>query len=223
MIDQLEHLRRETESCLRVFYSLKQFRSYLQEGETTALLNKNPEFWQVYEISVRSRLFIGIRRLYEGKNNTFNFQNFINKCIASVDDFSKDKLRKRKLSLGQESTEWIDSYMEGVYEATEEDFRTLSKIVRSNSKRMKGIYSDAASTIYAHGVHMDHAKISQISDQLNFDEMEKALLSIWHCYEQVWQMYLNGQKPLLEVIQYPYKSEVIESLDKQLGLINEIA
>jgi hypothetical protein len=160
---------------------------------------------------------LGIRRLYEGKAESFNFQNFIFHCIKNIDNFSKASLRVRKIKDSRNALEWIDDYMASVYEPTESDFKKLSKIVRINSKKMKGIYTDAASKIYAHAIHMDHASITNITEQLSFDEMEVALTSVWHVREQVWQMYENGREPQFDIGKYPYEDEVVEALVKQLG------
>ena len=36
--------------------------------------------------------------------------------------------------------------------------------------------------------------MSNLSEKLNFEEIEQALTSIWHAYEQVWQMFENGEQ-----------------------------
>lgn len=213
----IDNLRRETETTLRVLYALKQFRLFVSKQDDVDKINTNPNFWRIFEVSVRTNLFIGIRRLYEGKNSTFNFQHVINKCIENIDVFSADSLRKRKMVSSSDASEWIDAYMADVYEPKDEDFKKLAKIVREKSKRMKGIYSEAATKIYVHAIHMDHASMAELTDKLSFDEMEIALESIWHCYNQIWRMYENGEKPVFEIEKYPYEQEVCESLIQQLG------
>ena len=217
MRDLINNLRKETETSLRVLYALLQFRLFVTRQEDVDKININPYFWKIFEVSLRTNLFIGIRRLYEVNNGTFNFQKFIEQCIENKEKFSRKSLRERKLQGSENASEWIDSYMEDTYEPTEKDFKALSKIVRHDSKKMKGIYTEAASKIYAHAIHLDDASMADISDRLKFDEIEKALLSIWHCYEQVWQMYENGREPEYEVGTYPYKQEVFDSLTNQLG------
>ena len=61
--------------------------------------------------------------------------------------------------------------MRDVYVPTDEDFKSLARLVRKNSKNMKGIYSNAATKIYAHAIHLDYEAMSQISEKLNFDEI----------------------------------------------------
>ena len=216
MRELIDNLRKETETTLRVLYALKQFRLFLTKQEDVNKINKNYYFWQIYEVSIRTNLFIGIRRLYEVKSGTFNFQKFIEKCIEKKSAFSKKSLRARKIKASRNSSDWIDSYMKDTYEPTENDFKALSKIVRNNSKKMKGIYTEVANKIYAHAIHLDKASMEGIAGNLEFDEIESALLSIWHCYNQVWQMYENGRKPEFEIGVYRYKQEVYDSLIKQL-------
>jgi len=216
MRQTLTNLRKETETTLKTFYALKQFRKFLSSPEDVNIINHNPDFWRIFEVSVRTNLFIGIRRLYERKNDTFNFQQAISNFIKNINEFSKESLRERKLAGSPDANEWIDSYISEACEATPEDIKRLAKGVRRNSKRMNGPYTKAASKIYAHAIHMDYAVISQITDQLSFDEIEVALESIWHCYNQIWQMYENGSKPNFEVEKYPYSQEVIDCLNKQL-------
>ena len=217
MREQLNNLRKETETTLRVLYALKQFRLFLTKREYVDKLNKNPDFWMIFETSLRTNLFLGIRRLYEGKSESFNFQNFILHCIKNIDKFSKKSLRTRRISGSNNAHEWIDDFMASVYESKESDFRKLAKIVRINSKKMKGIYTDAASKIYAHAIHMDQASIANITEQLSFDDMELALSYVWHVREQIWQMYENGIEPQFDIGKYPYEHEVIEAIVKQLG------
>lgn len=216
MRETIEKLRKETETTIRVLYALRQFRQLLTREEDVKKINENANFWMIYESSLRTNLFIGIRRLYESRPGTFSFQQFIDECIKNLASFSSDALQLRKREGSRNADEWIDDYMKDVYVPSADDFKALAKLVRENSKNMKGAYTQAATKIYAHAIHLDYASMAAISDKLNFDEIEKEITSIWHAYEQVWQMFENGRKPLLTIVDYPYSQEVIESVTKQL-------
>lgn len=217
MRDNIGSLRKEAETALRLLYALEQFKQSLSCEECVEKINKNVNFWLIYERSVQTSLFLGIRRLYENKAHTFNFQKIVDLCITNIELFSKQSLRSRKVSGSANASEWIDGYMEDVYEPTKDDFNSLAKVVRQNSKKMKGIYSDVANTVYAHAVHTDHLAISAKMQDLKLDEIEIALNSVWHVYDQIWQMYENGASPDLEIKAYPYKKEIIDSIIQQLG------
>lgn len=217
MRETIRNLGREIETTIRVFYALKQFRLWVSRQKDVDRINKNPDFWWLFESSARTNLFIGIRRLYESKNGTFNFQIAIEECVKNIDDFSTSAIRARKIEASKSAYEWIDDCMACVYEPVPEDFYALSKLVRLRSKKMRGPYSDAASKVYAHAVHMDDPSLSKIHDDLIFDEIEKALESIWHSYSQISEMYHNGRKPVLEISKYPHVDEVVNCLERQLG------
>jgi hypothetical protein len=161
-------------------------------------------------------MFIGIRRLYENKGDTFNIQTFIEKCRDNIHLFSKEDLRKRKLSSDKDALSWIDSYMLDVYEPSTDDFNWLSALIKKNSKKINNLYVPAASKVYAHAVYTDHEEINAMLSGLEFGEIEVALTSIWHVYEQIWQLYENGRAPQFEIRQYPYREEVFKAVLDQI-------
>lgn len=218
MREMISYLGREIETTLRSFYALKRFREWVSKQDDVNRINRNPDFWRLYESSVRTNLFIGIRRLYEAKSGTFNFNGVVDACTSNMSEFSAESLRQRKLLSSPEAKEWIDDYMFRVYEPSVDDFKCLARLVRENSKKMKGPYTKAASTVYAHAVHMDDPTVAKLHSDLQFDEIEAALTSVWHCYRQLWELYENGRKPKLDKItKYPYEHEVYEALEKQLA------
>jgi myosin heavy subunit len=216
MRDRLETLRKEAESSLRALYALRQFRTLLTDQKSVNELNKNVYFWQLFESALKIKLFIGVRRLYDSTGNAFTLQSFIKGCIDHIDQFSPSALRKRKMESSANAHEWVDCYMKDVHEATAEDFKNLARLVKDNSKRMKGVYTDIASKVYAHAIHTDARELFKLSQGTDFNELESALTSIWHVYQQVWQMYENGREPDLNVGKYPYINEVVESVNRQI-------
>jgi len=214
---EIEKLRIEVESTIRFLYSVIAFHEALAHENNVAKMNQNPDFWRIFESSMLANVFIGIRRIYEAKSKTFNFQKFIEKCISNKDEFSLTKLQERKVQSGALSVEKAKSYVDDKYEPCENDFKEMARLVRTKSKNMKGVYTNVASKVYAHAIHFSHAEALNSNQDLNLYEIEEALLSVWHCYEQVWQLYENGRKPTYEVPSYPYKKEVVDCVYKQIN------
>ena len=212
----LNTFRYEAESSLRALYALRQFSTLLTDQKSVNELNKNVHFWKIFESALTTKLYIGIRRLYDSGGDTFTIQSFIKHCIDGVSQFSSAELRKRKMAGSANASQWIEGFMKDTCEPTADDFKALARLVRENSERMKGLYTDIASKVYAHAIHTDAENIFQLSQGVNFDEIEKALTSIWHVYQQVWQMYENGRKPDLNIAIYPYINEVAGSINQQL-------
>ncbi|MBI4595595.1 MAG: hypothetical protein HY730_04360 [Candidatus Tectomicrobia bacterium] len=214
----LNTLRHEAESTIRAFYALQQFKYLFTNQESVNKINRNVHFWMIFERSLLTKVFIGIRRLFESKADTFNFQRALNMINNKIEDFQPLALKQRKLGGQKEPLGWIDEYMADVYTPCETDFNVLSKLVRLNSKQMKGLYTEAATKIFAHAIHTETTVINNLLSDTKFDEIENSLNAIWHFYEQVWQMYENGRKPLMQISAYPYKEEVQQSVIRQFGV-----
>jgi myosin heavy subunit len=134
MRDHLNTLRNEAESCLRAFYAFRQFRTLLADQKSVNELNKNVHFWKIFESALSTKLFIGLRRLYDSNGDTFTMQSFIKDCVGHVDLFSSAELRKRKMAGSSNAHEWIEGFMKDVHEPTAEDFWSLARLVKDNSK-----------------------------------------------------------------------------------------
>jgi hypothetical protein len=214
----LNTLRGEAEATIRALYALQQFMDFHTSQECVNKINENVYFWILFESSLLTKLFIGIRRLFETRSDTFNFQQALKMMKEKIDEFQPAALEQRKLAGLSNRPHWLDAYMADVYEPSSADFDELAKLVRPSSRRMRGIYTAAAGKIFAHAVHTDTTAINGLLVNTNLEEMENALTAIWHFYQQVWQMYENGLKPSLEISTYPYKDEVQESVIRQLGV-----
>jgi len=214
----LETLRSEAESTIRVLHALKQFTILRGSREHVDKMNENVYFWLLFESSLFSKLFIGIRRLFENDKDTFNFQRILNMIKANIKDFLPDAIEQRKMAGKTERPAWLDEYMTKVHTPAEADFNALARLVRPHRKRMAGLYTAVASKVFAHAVHTDTSDINKMLQGTNFKEIEDALNAIWHFYEQVWQMYENGRKPSLQVSSYPYDSEVQNCVTKQIEI-----
>jgi hypothetical protein len=216
MRSEINNFRIIIESSLRFLYSLIAFHEALANEEYVSAMNKNANFWRLFEASMLSSVFISIRRLYENESDSLNFQNFIRNCSSNLEEFNLQNVKNRKIISGALSIEEAERYIIGKYEPSKEDFAKLAKHVKNQSTNMKGAYINVASKVYAHAIHFTHSEALKPNQALNLYEIEKALLSVWHVYEQIWRLYENGRKPEYNESKYQYKDEVIESVIAQL-------
>lgn len=218
MRSEIDKFRITIESSLRFLYSLIAFHEALSKEEYVGEINRNAHFWRLFEASMLSSVFISIRRLYENESDSFNFQGFIRNCINNLQDFSLENIKERKIRSGALTVEEAEKYIVGKYESSEEDFKEMARHVKERSKNMKGAYTNVATKVYAHAIHFSHSEALKPNQSLNLYEIENALLSVWHVYEQAWQLYENGRKPEYSESTYQYKSEVFESVIAQLNV-----
>lgn len=216
MRNKLDTLRREAESTLRAEIALSHYMELLTDKSYVAKANANVYFWKLIESALTIKVMIGIRRLYESNSDSFNFQNFINHCKINLSEFSIVALEKRKMNGHTDRPAWLDDYLDKAYTPDESDFDKLGKLVRANSNQMKGIYTIAASKIFAHAIHTDPDQVNELLSGLHLGKIESALTSIWHVYTQVWMMLENGRMPIFDIKPYSYAEEVRESVRAQL-------
>jgi hypothetical protein len=213
----LRTYEKETETTIRVFYTLKRFNEYLTNEDGVEKINKNVYFWMIFEASLVTRLFIGLRRQFEqDKPNRLTFQKFINKCEDNIHEFSKSSLEKRRLEGQSIRPDYLDDYLKGVYTPTIADFNKLAKIVRDNNKGIKQLYLDIGSKIFAHAIHTDNEVIKSMLSALSFDKVEASLKALWTVCIAVHNMYHNGMEPRTQLIEYFYIDEVYNCLQMQL-------
>lgn len=218
MRQRLETLRYEAESTIQVLYALKHY-AVLRGSEThVKKMNQNAQFWLLFESALLSKLFIGIRRLFENDSDTQNFHRIFSDLKKSIGEFQPEALERRKIMGKSERPLWLDEYMSQVYRPTADDFNALARMVRPHRKRMTGVYTTVASKVFAHAVHTDTTEINNLLRGTSFEEIEAALNVIWHFYEQVWQMYENGRQPSLQVFGYPYANKVGDCIARQIEI-----
>ena len=105
-------------------------------------LNRNAATWNVITHSLQTTFFITIGRLFDIDGDAFSVHAFLRFCIDNVEQFDSQHIRERKIA-DQNGIEpdWLDDYMERVYEAQEEDFQRLRGEVSKNiTKRSIGLY-----------------------------------------------------------------------------------
>ena len=216
MKKSLDTLRSEAESTIRTLHALKQITVLHGDEVSIARMNQNVYFRLLFQSSLYSKLFIGIRRLFETGGDTFNFQRMLRNLKNHIAGFQPAALEQRKMENKLNRPEWLDQYMKGVHVPSEADFDALARLVRPHRKRMADIYSTVASKVFAHAVHTDTSDINNLLQGASFEEIEDALNTIWHFDEQVWQMYENGRKPSMIASAYPYGEEVRDCVTKEL-------
>ena len=207
----MERFGQEVETALRVFYAYRSASELFSED--TNRFYQNPHFWMIFLGSVQRTLFISIGRLYDPSNDAFTFQRFIERCRDNIEEFGREHVEKRKLeSLRRQGEtgrpEWLDDFLNRASYAEIEDIDRLARLARPFNRRMREVYVEIRSKVFAHAILHDEA-IASILGQANLQEMENALTALWSIEEQIFHLAYNGKDNLaFETRPYRYKDEV---------------
>jgi hypothetical protein len=217
----IERFGQEVETALSVFYAY-QFASELLAQDTSRFY-QNPHFWMIFLGSVQRTLFISLGRLYDPSNDAFTFQRFIKRCRANIEEFGREYVERRKLESlrGQREPgrpEWLDDFLNKVCYAKIEDLDRLARLARPFNRRMKEVYVEIRSKVFAHAILNDET-VASILGQANLKEIEDALTALWSIYEQISYLAYNGTDNLtFEARPYRYKDRVQEAVIMALGI-----
>ena len=208
----LEIFRGEVETAIRVFYAYEAMSKLLSEQKYVNLANNNADFWIIFLSSAQTKIFIALGRLYDDSNDAFSFQSFIKTCKENIEEFGRESFEKRRLSDYVNRPGWLDGYLSDAYFGRVEDIDALARLARPFNKKMKGLYKEIRSKVFAHAIHTDKIIISNLFEGTNFEEIDNALKALWSIYSQIWQLYNNARQPTLEIETYPYKAEVYDGV-----------
>jgi hypothetical protein len=209
---RLETFRGEVETAIRVFYAYEAMSKLLSEQKYVNLANNNADFWIIFLSSAQTKLFIALGRLYDDSNDAFSFRSFIKICRENIEEFGRQSFEKRRLSDYVNRPDWLDGYLSDAYFGKVEDIDGLARLARPFNKKMKGLYKEIRSKVFAHAIHTDKVVISNLFEGTNFEEIDDALKALWSIYSQIWQLYNNARQPTFKIESYPYRDDVVNCI-----------
>ena len=87
--------------------------------------------------------------------------------------------------------------MATVYDPRPADFRRLRGYVSKHRKTYLAKYQDLRHKVFAHREITDATQISALFARTNIREMQRMLLFCLSLYDALWQLFVNGKKPVL--------------------------
>src|ERR1035438_6532022 len=88
-------------------------------------INENAITWNIILYSLQSTYFIALRRIFDNDEKSLSAESLLNSCIENISEFGKDKIAERKIDANAEKPEWLDKYLEGVYQIEQKDIQNL--------------------------------------------------------------------------------------------------
>ncbi|WP_417565495.1 hypothetical protein [Marinobacter sp.] len=139
-------------------------------------LNRNAATWNVITHSLQTTFFITTGRIFDIDGDAFSVHAFLRFCIENVDQFDSRHIRDRKLA-DQNGVEpdWLEGYMDRVYEAKVEDFQRLRGEVAKHQKRYEEIYRPIRNKVMAHKDIASLSNVTEIFGRTSIGEIQSFL------------------------------------------------
>lgn len=168
-----------------------------EDEELLRALNVTPLSWIFIRHSMMLSLIMALGRIFDTDGDSVSIDDLIKSCISEVDLFSKTNLRQRKLQ-SHNAHEWIDSYIEEVYEPTEQDFQKLKPEIKKFRVVYETYYKPIRHKLFAHTDKEFYAKSDELWEVTKSANMEDLLNFLEDFNLTIREAYLNGLKPDLK-------------------------
>lgn len=194
---ELEVFRTEVETALQFFYGFLAIHACAGDTPTVhRLLNTAPLFWNSTLGALQTSTFVVLGRIFD-QSSPHNIGILLALAENNPSIFSKAALERRKLASATNAPSWIVEYMNSVYVPKPADFRRLRGYVSKHRKTYLAKYRDLRHKVFAHKEITDATQVSALFARTNIREMQRMLLFCLSLYDALWQLFVNGRKPVL--------------------------
>jgi hypothetical protein len=202
---ELEVFRKECEGASQFFYAYRAVHEAAKhERRVFRSLNENPLFWNTVVGALQTSALIALGRIFD-QNSPHNLDKVLRIARDNSEIFSKAALGRRKQGNQREAPDWLAEYLRDVYMPTTTDFRRLKRHVKKYRKIYESNYRELRHQVYAHKVASDPAEIQRLLAKTDIREVERLFVFLLKLYETLWQLFVNGRKPVLRPLRYSAK------------------
>ncbi len=197
-IEYHDHFSNEVYQATACYVIWKNLQN--QPADDSALLNslnKNALSWVFIRHSMMVSLIMTLGRIFDTDGESVSIDDLIKSCISDIHLFSKSSLRERKMRASNASN-WIDSYMESVYEPSENDFQRLKPEIKKYRDIFNSYYKPLRHKIFAHSDKQIFQKTDELWSETKNANMEELLNFLEDIKITLQEAYLNGRKPELK-------------------------
>jgi hypothetical protein len=203
---ELETFRREAEAGTQFLFAYLTVHAVAHQHKAVlALLNRTPLFWNTCLGALQTSAFIALGRIFDSDSPHNISQLFRIAQDNRAHLFSKAALEKRKQGNSPEPPEWLPDFMQDVHEPTPDDFRRLRRHVQKWRRIYEANYRDVRNKYFAHKVVADEAETAVLFSKGTNRELQRLFAFLGSLYEALWELFMNGRKPVLRPRRYSVK------------------
>ncbi len=202
---ELEILRRDAEAAKQFFYVYLTIHDVASgRQDVYKFLNRSALFWNTVLAALQTSTFITLGRIFDTTSN-HNIDHILNMARNNLSIFSKHSLGIRLQKGKNPPPDWIPKFLLDAYVPTNKDFLRLQANVDKYRITYDGAYKDIRNKIFAHTVITGSNAISAAFSNTTFHELQRLLVFPSTIYETLWQLFVNGRKPILSPQRYSMK------------------
>lgn len=199
---ELEQLRHDSNAAIQFLYVWISFHACAGiNAKIRRGINLTPLFWNTSLGALQTSLFIALGRIFDRNPKSHSLDRLLREAIQHSTIFSKTALAKRKAKQSPGAT-WINDYVKDAHIPSGTDFRRLQRYAKKKRTVYEKAYEKIRHKIFAHSGVVSRQKSDELFSKTNVHELQRLVLSLNELHEALWQLYINGRRPVFRRIVY---------------------
>jgi hypothetical protein len=221
---ELEVFGNEVEEAIQSFYAEQTIHNVAREDQNVhRALNRNAAFWNLASRALQANAIIVLGRIFDRDQRAHTINRVLRLATQNPDIFSKTALEKRKLPhAGKHTAE----FMRTAYIPKKRDFQRLQKYADKQRAIYNGHYEDLRNKFFAHRERVD---LAASFAKANIRGLGRLLVVLDQLQDALWQLFMNGRKPVLrparhsgqQILKSPLPKGLLRSQDAQEWITRE--
>jgi hypothetical protein len=214
-----QHFREEFAAAAHAFFLWKGINNCAaQDRAIHRGLNEQALSWNIITHSLQTTFFIALGRLFDTARDAFSAHAFLRGCLENIEQFGRDALRARKISLsGGTEPNWLEEYMEDAYAPSANDFQRLRSELSKRQAQYQQIYRPIRNQIFAHRDSTTMENVDTLFGKTRINQIEELLWFLYQVQEVVGQLLYSGRLTRIGDFDFSEEDHVVEDVRELLG------
>jgi AbiU2 len=208
---ELEVFGNEVEEAIQSFYAEQTIHNVAREDQNVhRALNRNAAFWNLASRALQANTIIVLGRIFDRDPRAHTINRVLQLATQNPAVFSKTALEKRKLP---HTGKHIAEFMRTAYIPKKGDFQRLQKYADKQRAIYNGHYLDLRNKFFAHKERVD---LTAAFAKANIRRLGRLLVFLDQLQDALWEVFVNGRKPVLRPQRHSGQSILKSPLPKGL-------
>jgi N6-adenosine-specific RNA methylase IME4 len=218
----IKEYRHEVNIAATSFYVWKNINNLATENsDVFHAVSANALIWNTTTHSLQVTFFVALGRIFDKDLRSLTIKRFISESRDNIQQFSRKALEARRIDEANGvRPEWLDSFLEDVYEPLTSDFDVLEQAVKHYEAIYREKYEPIRHKVIAHKDFATIGSRDALFAVTNIGEIEEILLFLHRAERVVAELYVNGRKTNLTdhtLDEEKYVREDLEDLFRKLS------
>lgn len=192
----LKEIDKEITVAAQSFFAWKSIHNVAAKDKNIEkAINTNALSWNIYLHSLQVTFFIAIGRIFDVNPQSCSIHLLFRQCKNNVEKFYKSNLEQRLIDeAGGTRPDYLDTFLQTVYEPKEADFNKLKKNVSRVQKCYEEKFRPIRHKVFAHNDSEHIANPGDLFANATIDDAEDILKTLYKVERVIWDLYTNGKE-----------------------------